>query len=66
MGSTIFSAAAFAAILVCVGVLGYLIGRAAGRRAERRHWQRRVADQARELGRTRDIIHRALQKDGEQ
>jgi hypothetical protein len=54
---------AFGGLVLGVGVLSYLLGRLTGKRAERRRWKRRIAGQARELGRTRAMIHRALEKD---
>jgi membrane protein DedA with SNARE-associated domain len=57
---------AFVGIVLGGGVLGYLVGRITGKRAERRHWERRIAGEARELGRTRAIIRRALEKDAHQ
>jgi len=47
-------------------VLSYLLGRVTGKRAERRRWKRRIAGEVRELGRTRAMIHRALEKGGHQ
>jgi len=53
-------------IVLGVGVLSYLLGRVTGKRAERRRWKRRIAGEVRELGRTRAMIHRALEKGGQQ
>ena len=55
--------AAFVGIVLGASVLSYLLGRVTGKRAERRRWQRRIAGEARELGRTRAMISRALEKD---
>ena len=52
---------AFIVLVLGAGVLGYLAGRLTGKRAERRRWEQRIAGQVRELGRTRDIVHRALE-----
>jgi membrane protein DedA with SNARE-associated domain len=57
---------AFVGVVFGVGVLSYLLGRVTGKRAERRRWRRRIAGQARALGRTRAMIHRVLEKDGRQ
>jgi hypothetical protein len=57
---------AFVGIVLGVSVLSSLIGRVTGKRAERRRWKRRIAGEVRELSRTRAIIHRALEKDGDQ
>jgi hypothetical protein len=54
--------AAFVGIVLGASVLSYLLGRVTGKRAERRRWERRIAGQARELGRTRANIRRALEK----
>lgn len=56
------SLVAFIVLVLGAGVLGYLAGWLTGKRAERRRWERRIAGQIRELGRTRDIVHRALEK----
>jgi hypothetical protein len=56
------SLVAFSVVVLGAGVLGYLAGLFTGRRAERRRWEQRIAGQIRELGRTRDIVHRALEK----
>ncbi|MFL4970468.1 MAG: hypothetical protein ACJ8D4_02460 [Xanthobacteraceae bacterium] len=53
-------------IVLGVSVLSYLLGRVTGKRAERRRWKRRIAGEVRELGRTRAMIHRALEKGGQQ
>jgi membrane protein DedA with SNARE-associated domain len=52
----------FAGIVLGVGILCYLLGRFTGKRAERQRWKRRLAGEVRELGRTRAMIHRALEK----
>ncbi|MFL6805920.1 MAG: hypothetical protein ACJ8FM_18225 [Xanthobacteraceae bacterium] len=57
---------AVAGIVLGVSVLSYLLGRVTGKRAERRRWKRRIAGEVRELGRTRAMIHRALEKGGHQ
>ena len=53
------------AVLLGAIVLAYLLGRRLGRRAERRRWERRIAGEARKLGRARDAVRRALDKSGE-
>ena len=53
-------------VVLGVSVLSYLLGRVTGKRAERRRWTRRIAGEVRELGRTRAMIHRALEKDSRQ
>ena len=53
---------AVAGLVLGAGVVGYLIGRRAGKRAERRRWQQHFASQSRELDRTRALIRRALDK----
>jgi hypothetical protein len=58
--------AVFVGIVLAASVLSYLLGRVTGKRDERRHWERRIAGQARGLDRTRAIIRRALAKDGNQ
>jgi len=55
------SLVAFSVLVLGTGVLGYLAGRLTGKRAERRRWEQRIASQVRELGRTRDLVHRALE-----
>jgi membrane protein DedA with SNARE-associated domain len=57
---------AFVGIVLGVSVLSYLLGRITGKRAERRRWKRRIAGEVRELGRTRAMIHRALENGGRQ
>jgi hypothetical protein len=50
-------------VLVGAIVLAYRLGWGAGRRAERRRWERRISGQARKLGHARDAVRRALDKD---
>ena len=54
--------AAFGGIAIAAGVAGYLAGRYIGKRSERRRWERRIAGEARALGRARLTIRRALEK----
>ena len=61
---SLISLVAFIVLVLGAGVLGYLAGRLNGKRTERRRWEQRVAGQIRELGRTRDIVHRALEGRG--
>src|SRR5262245_16479228 len=58
--------AALAGVAIVAALVGYLVGRASGKRAERRHWERIIASQTRELGRTRANIRRALQGSSDQ
>jgi hypothetical protein len=51
----------FFALVLSAGASGYVAGWLTGKRAERRRWEQRIAWQVRELGRTRDIVHRALE-----
>jgi membrane protein DedA with SNARE-associated domain len=42
-----FGIAAFVGIVFGAGVFGYMVGRRAGKRDERRHWERRITSDAR-------------------
>jgi len=53
------------AVLLGAIVLAFLLGRRAGRHAERRRWERRVAGEARKLGHARDAVRRALNTSGQ-
>jgi len=64
MGLIDLAAVAFVGIVV--GVASYFIGRFTGRREERQRWKRRIANEVRELGRARAMIHRALEKPSHQ
>jgi hypothetical protein len=65
-----FGIAAFVGVVFGVGVFcylfGYRVGRRAGKRDERRHWERRVTGDAREVDRTLTIVRRALAKEAHQ
>lgn len=63
MVPTGFNLGALVVLVLGAGVLGYVLGRFTGRRAERRYWERRIAGAARGLDHTRGIIRRALDKD---
>jgi len=54
--------AGLAFVGIVLGVLGYLLGRFTGIRAERQRWQRRIAGEVHNLARTRAIIRHALEK----
>ena len=58
--------AALVGVAVVAAFVGYLVGRIAGKRAERRHWERVLANQTRELGLTRANIRRVLQGSSDQ
>jgi membrane protein DedA with SNARE-associated domain len=61
-----FGVAAFAGVVFGAGLFGYMLGRRAGKRDERRHWERRVTGDAREVDRTLTIVRRALEQDAHQ
>jgi membrane protein DedA with SNARE-associated domain len=65
-----FGIAAFVGVVFGAGVfgymVGYMVGRRAGKRDERRHWERRVTGDAREVDRTLTIVRRALEKEAHQ
>jgi hypothetical protein len=61
-----FGIAAFLGVVFGAGVFGYMVGRRAGRRDERRHWERSITGDAREVDRTLTIVRRALEKDAHQ
>jgi hypothetical protein len=61
-----FGIAALVGVVFAAGVFGYMVGRRAGKRDERRHWERRITGEAREVGRTLTIVRRALEKDAQQ
>jgi len=63
MVPTGFELGALLVVALAAGIMGYALGRLTGRRAERRHWERRIAGAARGLDHTRGIIRRALEKD---
>jgi len=55
------SVGAFVLVVLVASALGYLLGHFSGTRSERRRWQRRIADEVRELGRARAVVRRALE-----
>jgi hypothetical protein len=62
----LFDLAGVAFVGIAVGVASYLLGRFTGTRVERKRWKRRIANEVRELARSRAIIHRALEKPSHQ
>jgi hypothetical protein len=61
-----FGIAAFVGVVFGAGVFGYMVGRRAGKRDERLHWERSIASEARNVDRTLAIVRRALAKDAHQ